>query len=371
MVVSEALLVSSPGFGIIDSGCGKTLIGQTTLNELFRLYQQRNIDIPQLKAQQNLFAFGNNHEEMSKYAVNLKVGINGRIGNVEAAVIQGPAPLLLSRSTMRSLGATLDFGQGTLSLKGSQPQPLEINSAGQFLINILDFPMSETLTCEPSASGRQSCASTAELSAEILAGETKVLTKREARCVQSNKQAWNKGFSTCLVAELFSPPRFSEAAKARGFQGLSFDIQQGFDLLKKDVQQQVSAELDEAKPALLVLCPECKHWGGWYRLNQHKLPMWVQIYNKQVAQKQADFCIQQAKRQLKRGGRVLIEHPWSSSLWKYPPMAKLLNQMHLCRANMCLRPQMPWQRKAHFEANGSCRVTCRHDCTCRRMSRTP
>ena len=236
---------------------------------------------------------------------------------------------------MRSLGATLDFGQATLSLEGSQPQPLEINSAGQFLINILDFPTSETLTCEPPALDRQSCAPTAEPPAEILAGEIKALTKREARCVQSNKQAWNKGFSKCLVAELFSPPRFSEVAKARGFQGLSFDIQQGVDLLKKDVQHQVSAQLDEAKPALLVLCPECKHWGGWYRLNQHKLPMWVQIYNKQVAQKQADFCIQQAKRQLKRGGRVLIEHPWSSSLWKYPPMAKLLNQMHLCRANMC------------------------------------
>ena len=60
--------------------------------------------------------------------------------------------------------------------------------------------------------------------------------------------------------------------------------------------------------------------------------MRVQIYNKQVAQKQADFCVEQ---ELKRGGRVLIEHPWSSSLWTYPPMAKLIHQMHLCKANMC------------------------------------
>ena len=32
---------------------------------------------------------------------------------------------------------------------------------------------------------------------------------------------------------------------------------------------------------------------------------------------------------------MLIEHPWSSDLWKYPPMAKLLRQMHLCRTDLC------------------------------------
>jgi hypothetical protein len=125
--------------------------------------------------------------------------------------------------------------------------------------------------------------------------------------VESNKHAWQKGGSKCLVAELFSPPRFALAAKAKGYLGLSFDIQQGYDLLKKDVQKQVNQQLEESRPELLVLCPECKHWGGCYRLNQHKLPMWFQLYNKQIAQKQADFCVEQAKRQLKRGGRVLIE----------------------------------------------------------------
>eukprot|EP00435_Cladocopium_sp_Y103_P051731 s413_g16.t1 len=337
MMVSEVLLVSSPGFGIIDSGCGKTLIGQTTLNELFRMYQQRGVPLPKLRSQQNVFAFGNNHEEVSKCVVDLTVGINGRLGHVEAAVIQGPAPLLLSRTTMRSLGATLDFGHGTLSLHGSPAQTLEVNSAGQFLINILDFPVAEALTCDSSctASSSSSHAVSDVQNHETLVGVTRSLTKREARCVETQTAAWDKSFSKCLVAELFSPPRFSAKAKEKGYHGLSFDIKQGWDLLKKDTQRQVSAKLDEAKPSLLVLCPECKHWGGWYRLNQHKLPLWVQVYNRQVAQKQADFCVEQAKRQLKRGGRVLIEHPWSSSLWKYPPMAKLLKQMHLCRASMC------------------------------------
>ena len=33
---------------------------------------------------------------------------------------------------------------------------------------------------------------------------------------------------------------------------------------------------------------------------------------------------------------MLIEHPWSSDLWKYAPMAKLLRtSLHLCRVDMC------------------------------------
>ena len=308
MMVSECLLVSSPGFGIIDSGCGKTLIGQTPLNELFRLYQKQGIEQPCLRRQNNVFAFGNNEEECSSHVVDLKVGISGRSGRVEAAIIKGPAPLLLSRSTMKSLGATLNFGEGTLSLNGGDPQVLQINSAGQFMINILNFPARETLVCEHSDTDRDLPQSTcAADSVEVMMCSVKQLTKREARCVESNKHAWQKGGSKCLVAELFSPPRFALAAKAKGYLGLSFDIQQGYDLLKKDVQKQVNQQLEESRPELLVLCPECKHWGGWYRLNQHKLPMWVQLYNKQIAQKQADFCVEQAKRQLKRGGRVLIE----------------------------------------------------------------
>ena len=59
------------------------------------------------------------------------------------------------------------------------------------------------------------------------------------------------------------------------------------------------------------------------------------MWNRNVAERQVEFCIAQAKRQLRFGGRVLFEHPWSSGLWTHPPMAKLLKSMHLCKASMC------------------------------------
>ena len=59
------------------------------------------------------------------------------------------------------------------------------------------------------------------------------------------------------------------------------------------------------------------------------------MWNRRTAERQVEFCIAQAKRQLKRGGRVLFEHPWSSGIWKFPPMMKLLQNMSPCKASMC------------------------------------
>lgn len=60
-----------------------------------------------------------------------------------------------------------------------------------------------------------------------------------------------------------------------------------------------------------------------------------QLIKSRYAKKQVDFCVQEIKKQIKRGGRVLIEHPWSSDMWKYEPMAKATKSMFKCRADMC------------------------------------
>ena len=318
---SEVYLVSSPGFGIIDSGCGKTLIGQSTLNALFRQYAEIGRQLPELRREEHLFRFGNQNEELAQYAVTLPIGIGGRGGQVDASVIKGTAPLLLSRSTMRSLGAVLDFQKETLSLSGAKPERLKTNAAGQYIISIMDFPANSG-----PVGGTE---------IPTLGVPTKALSKREARVLESLAAAWQKGNSKCVVAELFSPPRFTTEAERQGLTGLSFDLKNGYNLLDRRTQREVEAQLDEVRPELLVLCPECKHWGGWYRLNEHKLPNWKRVWNRNVAERQVEFCIAQAKRQLRRGGRVLFEHPWSSGVWNHPPMAKLHKSMHLCKASMC------------------------------------
>eukprot|EP00435_Cladocopium_sp_Y103_P010293 s4146_g2.t1 len=321
---SEVMLVSSPGFGIVDSGCSKTLIGKQTLADFMRLFHQMKLPIPETENENNLFKFGNGSEEWSKSVVIMPVSLCGRRGSIEAAIIEGNTPLLLSRATMKSLHTVLDFDRETISLLGSAPQPMKYNESGQIVVNMLDFSMpQETLA--------------AETVTECLSPQERVqgLTKREARVLLAQQKAWTKSSGQCLVAEFFSPPRFTAVAEELGKTGLSYDIQQGWDLTKPSVQHQVSAELEEAKPDLLVICPECKHWGGWYRLNQKHLSMEQQLRNRQYARKQVDFCVQEIKNQVKRGGRVLIEHPWSSDMWKYEPLMKVTRNMFKCRADMC------------------------------------
>ena len=75
---AECYLVSSPGYGIIDSGCSRTLIGQQTLGEFMRLYQDRKMTLPDSRPQQNLFRFGNGQEELSEKVVSMPIVIHGR-----------------------------------------------------------------------------------------------------------------------------------------------------------------------------------------------------------------------------------------------------------------------------------------------------
>lgn len=59
------------------------------------------------------------------------------------------------------------------------------------------------------------------------AGPTRVCTVREQRCLLAQQRAWNRTESTCVAAELFSPPRFSDYAAKRGEEGAVLRHQAG------------------------------------------------------------------------------------------------------------------------------------------------
>ena len=113
-VVHEQLLVSSPGFGILDSGCGKTIIGRDTFEEFKKLWTNQNVPSPTPFAETSHFRFGNGARETSYEAVKLPVVIAGRSGTIHAALVQGRAPLLISRRALQALEAKIDFCRGEL-----------------------------------------------------------------------------------------------------------------------------------------------------------------------------------------------------------------------------------------------------------------
>ena len=142
--VMAASLVQSPGFGVIDSGCGRTLIGRDTLELLKPMMQQSGISSVTEYQAENSFRFGNGAVEKSEVAVRLPVGISGKYGLIDAAVITGCAPLLIGRPTLEKLRAKIDFDQGMLHFLDTKAKMIT-NSAGQVLINILEYQVGEII----------------------------------------------------------------------------------------------------------------------------------------------------------------------------------------------------------------------------------
>ena len=104
---AEVLLVSSPGYGVLDSGCGRTIIGSETLREFEKLWSQKGA-LPSRIQEMHQFRFGNGEVETSTQCVSMPVLLANRRGTIKASVVKGFAPLLISRSAMKALGASLN-----------------------------------------------------------------------------------------------------------------------------------------------------------------------------------------------------------------------------------------------------------------------
>ena len=140
---AEVMLISSPGFGVLDSGCGRTIIGRDTLEEFQQLWEQQGVIMPPLVNETHQFRFGNGQVETSTHSICLPVWIAGKRGVIRAAVVNGAAPLLISRSALKALKASLNFQHDRLQIFDGVSIPLKCNSAGQYVINLMDRNVAE------------------------------------------------------------------------------------------------------------------------------------------------------------------------------------------------------------------------------------
>ena len=448
----EQLLVSSPGFGVLDSGCGRSIIGYDTLQEFKDLWKARQMEAPEPFSEVNHFKYGNGHKEMSKQAIRVPVNLGGRVGTIKAAIVQGQAPLLISRSALKTLEATINFETNELTVFDDRVViPLATNQAGQYTVDLLGDPqgsnsafeevMMTTISDQVSAptldvSGSESPAmSTADLIDEKLmapdAGppssetaswsrvdtyvnhvpslgkqgprwnsikrrivtdldthevlfdeaidpnkgkaryrhalpsnvfrcQTEFLYTPQEECLtleslpkhhlrqleaivqetlavqthDKSQQSHDQG-KTLLVAEVFSPPRFSPVVESMGFAGRSYDLINGYDFRRAADRFAVKQELSERPPKLLVLCPPCTDEGGWFNLNSVYMAPAERARRIAQSRMYIRFCCQLFEQQVRLGRRVLLEHPQGSKLWTYPEVQALSQEHHLILCHMC------------------------------------
>ena len=429
----EILLVSSPGYGVIDSGCGRTIVGASTLKAFERLWTELGWDVPQPFSEVHQFKFGNGEVETSRASIQLPVILANRKGLIRAAIIRGDAPLLLSRTALKSLGASLDFEKDCLHVFGKAIK-LKTNSAGQYIVNLMGektesppvVAFTEVMaTCEePSCRDESSCGESAAASippepvADPMASDANADPPDTAMWSQENSDvcaspwlsqggprwksvfrrrvvdSWSKKVlddssfvpgtpqhktivrlpnrvdhvhteffyvlhaesspkpdswvptahqarrlkreaetclavhesrsrSTCLVMEIFSPPRFSPVAEQAGFRAHSYDLTTGQDFRRLADRKQVEDDLMMKRPELLILCPPCTHEGGWFHLNQTKLSAVDCLRIRTQSRSYIRWCCKLFRMQVDLGGRAVFEHPTGSRVWSYSEMQAL------------------------------------------------
>lgn len=134
---NETLLVSSPGYGVLDSGCGKTIVGLETLKDFMLIWEKNGTPCPEFIEEVNHFRYGNGEKEASNKVIQMPVSLAGRVGTIRVAVVQGHAPLLVSRRALQLLKAVVDFDKQELRVFDEQRViPLSTNSAGQFVVDL-------------------------------------------------------------------------------------------------------------------------------------------------------------------------------------------------------------------------------------------
>ena len=359
----EVLLVSSPGFGVLDSGCGKTIIGEATLAMFLDRWKGLGLPPPTEHAVTNQFRFGNGQLETSHRLLDLPVGLQGRRGILQAAVVKGHAPLLVSRPALKKLGARIDFHQDMLHLfQGQVQMPLQVNSAGQYMVDVMQFPdgvlkrkpdskpadaisnldnsslphESHNLDSSPSPPDvNETLISTAvepmSESRKLGGISKKQIRKLKHQVVKGLKPVGKK----YAVAEIFCPPRLTPQVEKMGLRGLSLDLQQGWNLEDSKLQEWVIRELEMHPPELLLLCPPCTDAGGWFNLNKCYMSMQEYLARKLRLKRFLKFCKRLITNQLKTHGRFVFEHPAPSVVWKDPEMRAWCDELTSFVTDMC------------------------------------
>ena len=92
----EAMLNSSPGNGIIDTGCAKMMMGSDPFKQyLDQLTSKERASVEKVR-EKNRFRFGDNEKRMSHWSAVIPMNTGKHVCREKVAIILGDAPFLIS-----------------------------------------------------------------------------------------------------------------------------------------------------------------------------------------------------------------------------------------------------------------------------------
>ena len=114
-------LAQAPGEGMIDSGCGRAMVGEETLQEHEALLRNKGLQVVRVEDEvATTFRFGNDEVVQTNKRALIPAWIDKRSVVLNVFIVPGRALLLLSKPMLKELGGRLDFDVDTLELAGGE-----------------------------------------------------------------------------------------------------------------------------------------------------------------------------------------------------------------------------------------------------------
>ncbi|CAK9109868.1 Putative transposon protein [Durusdinium trenchii] len=118
------------GFAILDSGCGKTIVGRETLNAFHLIWKQHGIPVKPEFKQRNVFRYGNGQQEISETMIDMPIFLASKPGYVRACAHGSQ----LRRSVSIKV---VDFPEGANKLFAQAPESPD--EADQEKMRVMEF----------------------------------------------------------------------------------------------------------------------------------------------------------------------------------------------------------------------------------------
>ena len=142
------MLNSSPGKGIIDTGCAKMMMGSDTFKQYLDLLSSKESASVEKVREKNRFRFGDNETRMSHWSAVIPMNFGKHVCREKVAILLGDAPFLISKPFLQRMGAVPDLVKGQVTFnKLSVTMNLGESSTSHHVIDLISD--CETLTIAP------------------------------------------------------------------------------------------------------------------------------------------------------------------------------------------------------------------------------
>ena len=325
---SNCGLVHAAGYGTLDTGCGRGLVGENTLARHIERLEEHGHCYKELPEKMHTFRYDNGSADRTGRRVELPVFVAGRELRVRLHVVSGDVPLLISKGLLKSLGPMIDLNTNKLVMtKAGIAAPIHEMKDNSYQINLLDMEKGVGITSPEvdvmKVDAFHKASSQEEDEEEI--GVHCVFKAKERKQVAENMSAVlaQNQCEAPTVMEFFSPGRFQELAGQCGMVGRgASDLSEGWDWRRKEDRTRAEQAITIADPDFSVFSPPCGPLSLMQNLtpeDRRSDPKGHQLEVKQ-AKDMIRWSLNQAELRIEHGRFFVFESSKTSGAWRTPEM---------------------------------------------------